>query len=409
MKNSASNVPVCQMDLIERLSSITEQLEDIVSMTQGQQIKEPSLALKDLSNAVKVKMGKQVPMTLFSVFKLLAAKNLLRGKMQFTSYCVGKETGLTFKVKSFQDIVGEFKRLGLGTLELESMNEKFVVARLSSSLTCLGIRHSRHAICYLEGGLLAGAFEKLLKRKIDFIEESCCATGNDRCVFRAWLEKDIKTHREGPATIQERTAEVFSQENVKLLTSLAAHAIAAIENSLIFEKTRRQTMIDGLTQIYNHRYFQQSLRVEISRALRHRTPIALVMMDIDNFKRYNDRLGHIRGDDVLKRVAFLLMSNIREIDIVARYGGDEFALILPQTDFEGTKTVIERIKERACVLFSKSEFKKRGAALGLCMGVVASSGKKMVKPVHFLHKADMALLRAKKKGKNRIEFVTRYQ
>ncbi|MFQ5750608.1 MAG: diguanylate cyclase [bacterium] len=111
------------------------------------------------------------------------------------------------------------------------------------------------------------------------------------------------------------------------------------------EKLRRQAITDGLTGLYNYRYFKEQLLQELSRARRHDLHVSLVMIDIDHFKLYNDTNGHPAGDMVLKRIAHLLKDNIRNIDLAARYGGEEFTLVLIETNKPSAKIVAEKIRK----------------------------------------------------------------
>lgn len=109
-------------------------------------------------------------------------------------------------------------------------------------------------------------------------------------------------------------------------------------------KLNQLSITDGLTKLYNHRYFQQQLRVEIARATRSKTPLFIVLIDIDNFKNLNDHYGHAAGDLVLSRVADIMRTVIRENDLLARYGGEEFALVPGQTDLEGALALAEKLR-----------------------------------------------------------------
>lgn len=161
--------------------------------------------------------------------------------------------------------------------------------------------------------------------------------------------------------------------------------------------------LDGLTEIYNHRFFQEFLDKEISRSLRRETELSLLLADIDNFKKFNDFHGHQAGDYVLKEFATLCKGLIREYDLLARYGGEEFVFVLPETDSGDALTVAEKI--RAAIeehLFSFDEDEYRVT----CSFGVASfdqSSKPVMKKSELIELADKALYSAKKKGRNRVE------
>ena len=181
-----------------------------------------------------------------------------------------------------------------------------------------------------------------------------------------------------------------------MLTSLAAHSIAAIENALIFETTKKHALVDLLTGVYNHRFFQQTIRTEISRAYRFGTPLALLMCDIDNFKTFNDKFSHLVGDEVLKKVAGILAGSLRAIDYVTRYGGDEFAIILPQTNLEGALVAAKRISSNVKELGSTA--KKYNKNLGITIGIASLNLKSKIDATQLIDKADRSLLKAKASG-----------
>jgi diguanylate cyclase (GGDEF)-like protein/PAS domain S-box-containing protein len=135
----------------------------------------------------------------------------------------------------------------------------------------------------------------------------------------------------------------FTEEDVRLLELLLGHTAEAIKKIRLQERLKAQAMRDPLTGVYNRRYFNQVIEQEIGRSKRYNHPIAFLMIDIDRFKEINDRFGHQMGDRVLQQVATLLQEQVRETDIVLRYGGDEFLIMLPETDGD-TKTVKERIQ-----------------------------------------------------------------
>src|SRR4029450_1011311 len=119
-----------------------------------------------------------------------------------------------------------------------------------------------------------------------------------------------------------------------------------IQKALEHARTRRLASTDGLTEVYNHRTFQERLSQEIARADRYRRPLSVLMIDVDHFKVYNDTCGHPQGDIVLQDLARLLREMTRTSDTVARYGGEEFAIILPETDSVGAQKTAQRLREQ---------------------------------------------------------------
>lgn len=152
---------------------------------------------------------------------------------------------------------------------------------------------------------------------------------------------------------------------------------------------------DGLTGLKNYRAFQERLTQECCRAKRHRTPLALLLMDVDHFKTYNDTYGHPAGDVVLKQVAQLLQAQARATDFVARYGGEEFAVILPQTDCPGAYRLAERMRRA----IEQAPWLQRPITLS---GGLATFPDPPISEAQFVEMADKALYQAKAAGRNRI-------
>ncbi len=167
------------------------------------------------------------------------------------------------------------------------------------------------------------------------------------------------------------------------------------------EQLRTLAVTDGLTGVYNYRYFREYLAQEFRRAERHRLVVSLVMLDIDFFKKYNDTHGHQAGDEVLKVVARLMKNNTRAIDVVARYGGEEFILVLPETKKASAAIVAEKIRK---LVASHIFPHKRGQANGhLTVSVGVSSYPEDARTSDTLIQcADQRLYRAKEAGRNRV-------
>jgi len=164
----------------------------------------------------------------------------------------------------------------------------------------------------------------------------------------------------------------------------------------IFERTERSAVTDGLTGLFNHAYFLQALRQEVLRSKRHGLKAALMLLDIDDFKRVNDERGHVEGDRVLMKTAAIVRDSVREIDVAARYGGEEFAVLLPDTSRLGAFVVAERIRRRIEERFARSR-----APVTLSGGIAVFPDDAGA-PADLIVQADAGLYGAKASGKNRI-------
>jgi len=189
----------------------------------------------------------------------------------------------------------------------------------------------------------------------------------------------------------------FSADDRELLRSLAAQTTLALENVDLHEQVSRQAITDELTGLANHGRFQDLLGTEIEQVRRYHHPVGLIMVDIDNFKAVNDAYGHQQGDVVLRRVAHVLADNSREVDLPARYGGEELAVILPHTDLEGAYAIAERIRTSIAALRVPRIDQRGVLRITASLGVAASSeGEKDA----LIAEADAALYEAKRQGKN---------
>lgn len=169
-------------------------------------------------------------------------------------------------------------------------------------------------------------------------------------------------------------------------------------SNLILEKL---SITDGLTKLFNHRHFQESLKNEFERALRFKTDLGLIMLDLDDFKQVNDTYGHPVGDRVLAETAEVVRQSIRRIDTPARYGGEEFAVILPQTNIASTLNVAQRIKD-SLEHFSRRQTFAPGMRVTASLGVAGYLESAADSTESMIRYADQALYRAKQIGKNRI-------
>jgi diguanylate cyclase (GGDEF)-like protein len=231
---------------------------------------------------------------------------------------------------------------------------------------------------------------------------------------------------EGLLDLRVGSPEASGDDGLELLQILASQAAAALANAALYRTLERQAITDGLTGLYNHRYFYERLNQEIARAQRYGLPLSLLMIDIDDFKQFNDRFGHPAGDMVLTAVGQVLGANIRAgVDIAARYGGEEFTIVLPNTARDGAQVVGARLARQLSTLPGAPPANLEGAldvserirasVAGSSLPGVAPDARITVSigvaclpgaaggPGELVRNADKALYLAKRLGKDRVE------
>jgi diguanylate cyclase (GGDEF)-like protein len=192
----------------------------------------------------------------------------------------------------------------------------------------------------------------------------------------------------------------ITKSNIRMLTMFANHAGLAIENSRLFEETVYLSNTDWLTKLWNYGKFQQALSFEAEKSRMNEVNMSLVMVDVDNFKNYNDTLGHVRGDEALKVIASILQAKSRKIDVVARYGGEEFAIIMPGTSKENARLFSERLRNEVERTYADEDAIEPGKRLTISCGIATYPEDTQTKD-ELITFADTALYEAKKSGKNR--------
>jgi diguanylate cyclase (GGDEF)-like protein len=217
------------------------------------------------------------------------------------------------------------------------------------------------------------------------------------------LEFPLSAGRENFGSLM-LSGEEFSSEQRETAGWLVGHAVIALGNAQRHRTVEQQALVDGLTGLANRRLGTAALEKELARAQRFGEPLSLVLTDIDDFKRINDRWGHPTGDEVLKVFADVLRASVREIDLAGRWGGEEFALLLPGTDLEGAREVAERVRRklaRTKFLAPDGERIRVTASFGVAAFPEAPSQDQLVAA------SDGALYDAKRTGKNRVAVAAR--
>jgi diguanylate cyclase (GGDEF)-like protein len=192
----------------------------------------------------------------------------------------------------------------------------------------------------------------------------------------------------------------FSEEDRRVLQSLASPVGVAVRSIGMFERAERLTITDDLTKLYNYRFLMQFLQGEVKRCLRYKKKVSLLFIDVDGFKRINDTFGHLVGSHALAEMGQVFRRILRETDIVGRYGGDEFVIVLPETPLNGALVIAERIRKKV----EDYEFTAQNISIRLTVSLgVANCPKHTLTAEGLIKKADAAMYRAKELSKNSIK------
>jgi diguanylate cyclase (GGDEF)-like protein len=205
----------------------------------------------------------------------------------------------------------------------------------------------------------------------------------------------------GVVQVINRRGGRFTQADLDLLLTLVEPCAIAIENAILFQRTEQLTITDDLTKLFNSRYLNVYIGREIKRCKRHGIPLSIIFLDLDGFKSVNDQHGHLAGSRTLTEVGGILAEAVRESDILARYGGDEFVVVLPETPPGGALVIAERIR-RAIASHPFLQEEGLEARISASFGI-ASYPDHALTPEGLIQKADQAMYRVKEKDKNGIE------
>lgn len=193
--------------------------------------------------------------------------------------------------------------------------------------------------------------------------------------------------------------ERLKEEELEKFAILSSQFALAIQKVRLYEKLQELAITDGLTRLHSRRYFLERFFEEVERSKRHSLHLSFLIADIDHFKQTNDQYGHLIGDVVLRDVATLLKENVREMDLVGRYGGEEFSIALPDTDVPDALQVAERIRKAVDEKRFTAYNEVTRVTLSVGVGAYPEDGEKVV---DLIEAADRALYRAKQLGRNKV-------
>ena len=253
-----------------------------------------------------------------------------------------------------------------------------------------------------EGALdLAGEAVRRRRRMLRQMLDALEAAGYEEIIPPTFEYAEVFVRAGGQDIADRLDDQPFSRDDLSALRTLTAPAALALSRERArrsADELARAAVTDPLSGLFNRRYFRERLEEELDSARRHNTTVALLMIDIDNFKSINDRFGHLTGDLVIRGVGDILKRSVRKFDLCTRYGGEEFAIVMPGSGPENAVPVAERIRQRI------EDFKPAEAELAE-LHVTASIGMAVGQGIsgrELIARADQALYQAKQAGKNRV-------
>ncbi|QXE91009.1 sensor domain-containing diguanylate cyclase [Geomonas subterranea] len=340
--------------------------------------------------------------------------------------CNSQKESLESQVKALTDLI-EVAKAVVSTLDLDTVLQAILTSAMRFAETPAGsvalyYDAKRELSLHAHSGLTAdfvkrerwevapgGLTEQVLRAgEIFYIEDTEQTPFFNNPVA---LNEGIRSLVCVPLIFQERIVGIlylddfaprqFDREKMNLLSILASFAAMAIHNATLHKRTTLLAITDSLTGLHNHRYFKQYFRQEMARAKRYHKPFSIIMMDVDDFKSYNDTYGHATGDRLLELMGEVILQTIRGVDVAFRYGGEEFIVLLPETRLEQAILAAERLRD--AVQSGTANRLVEGTNRGVTVSIgVASYPENADKMDELFNIVDSLLYLAKRCGKNKV-------
>lgn len=305
-------------------------------------------------------------------------------------------------VKSILEIMARVIGNAVGVVHM--FEEQDMVVHLNRQITSAGLESIKEKVFELAGGLGWDVAASDRVKVSVYGEEYLTDQGDkpERSYSQAYIPLTAQKKVIGLLALFQHQGPSFVRDAGTILSLVQNQVTIVIDNARLYEAARKLAITDGLTKIYNHRFFQELFEKEYKRSDRYNTVFSLIMLDIDHFKKINDTYGHLCGDEILKSLANLIKGCLRSMDIVARYGGEEFAVLLPETNGAEAYQTAERIRRSVeDTTFIGTE---GGLHVTVSQGVAAYPSIDIHDRQDLIAKADSALYEAKENGRNRAIF-----
>lgn len=239
-------------------------------------------------------------------------------------------------------------------------------------------------------------FKEFISRYIDFDD---CRLFKDKAEIKDLPGLPGYELRAGGESLGILAMKGLAEKDIETFSILTDQLSLGLKRAQLYKRLEELAITDSTTLLFTRRYCLERLQEELARSIRRKLWLSFLMADIDHFKRYNDQFGHLVGDVVLRQVARIIKGELREIDLVGRYGGEEFLILLAQTDKQGAKLAAERIRQAVESQTIRAYDEKLGVTLSLGVATFPEDGGEAKE---LIDKADIALYRAKKQGRNRV-------